>query len=135
MVDAGVCVDVVVDGVGAALSVPLVRGGGGRGGLDRGHRLPHSHVGAIPKGLDGVTEAGVLREELCELVTLVLVVAAAAAVAVGRDADFGGAQVVGSHHGADQTRVRQQTVGVVLLQTAGQRARLRLAVDKEVSQS
>ena len=33
------------------------------------------------------------------LVTLVLVVAAVAAVAVRRDADFGCAQVVGSHHG------------------------------------
>lgn len=35
----------------------------------------------------------------------------------------------------NQTRVREQTVGVVLLQTAWQRARLRLAVDKEVGQS
>lgn len=47
-----------------------------------------------------LTEAGVLGEELGELVTLVLAVAAVAAVAVGRDADFGRAQVVGSHHGA-----------------------------------
>lgn len=35
----------------------------------------------------------------------------------------------------NQTRVCEQTVGVVLLQTARQRARLRLAVDKEVGQS
>lgn len=55
VVDAGVCVDVVVDGVGVAFAVPLRRGGGGGGGLDRGHRLPHSHVCPISKGLDGVT--------------------------------------------------------------------------------
>lgn len=47
----------------------------------------------------GLTEASVLGEEFCELVTVVLFVAAVAAVAVGRDADFGGAQVVGGHHG------------------------------------
>lgn len=40
---------------------------------------------------EGLTEASVLGEELCELVTVVLVVAAVATVAVGRDADFGGA--------------------------------------------
>lgn len=51
-----------------------------------------------------LTEAGVLGEELGELVTLVLAVAAVAAVAVGRDADFGRAQVVGSHHGACRGR-------------------------------
>lgn len=91
MVDAGVCVDVVVDGVGIALAVPLGGGGGGGGGLDGGHWLPHSHVCPVSKGLDCVTEASVLGEELCELVTVVLVVAAVATVAVGRDADFGGA--------------------------------------------
>lgn len=50
--------------------------------------------------LDGgtLTEAGVLGENLCELVTLVLVVATVVAVAVGRHADFGRAQVVGSHY-------------------------------------
>ena len=55
VVDSGVRVDVVVDGVGVALAVPLVGGGGGGGGLDRGHRLPHPHVGPVPEGLDGVT--------------------------------------------------------------------------------
>lgn len=55
VVDAGVRVDVVVDGVGVALAVPLGGGGGGGGGLDGGHRLPHSHVCPISKGLDGVT--------------------------------------------------------------------------------
>lgn len=49
---------------------------------------------------EGLTEASVLSEELCELVTVVLVVAAVATVAVGRDADFGGAQVIGRHHSA-----------------------------------
>ena len=49
--------------------------------------------------MNKLTQAGVLAEELGELVTLVLVVAAVAAVAVRRDADFGRAQVVGSHHG------------------------------------
>jgi len=49
--------------------------------------------------VETLTEAGVLREKLGELVALVLVVAAVAAVAVGRHADFGRAQVVGSHHG------------------------------------
>lgn len=88
MVDAGVCVDAVVDGVGVALAVPLVGGGGGGGGLDGRHRLPNSHICPVPKGLDGITEAGVLREKLGELVTLVLVVAAVAAVAVRRNADF-----------------------------------------------
>lgn len=53
VVDARVRVDVVVDGVGVA--VPLGGGGGGGGGLDGGHRLPHSHVCPISKGLDGVT--------------------------------------------------------------------------------
>lgn len=47
---------------------------------------------------EGLTEASVLGEELCELVTVVLVVATVATVAVGRDADFGGAQVIGRHH-------------------------------------
>lgn len=55
VVDAGVRVDVVVDGVGVALAVPLGGSGGGGGGLDGGHRLPHSHVCPISKGLDGVT--------------------------------------------------------------------------------
>lgn len=58
MIDARVCVDVVVDGVGVAFTVPLVGGGGGGGGLDRGHRLPHCHVCPIPKGLDGITCRG-----------------------------------------------------------------------------
>lgn len=48
---------------------------------------------------DELTEAGVLGEELGEPVALVLVVAAVAAVAVRRHADFGRAQVVGRHHG------------------------------------
>jgi len=52
VVDAGLCVDVVVDGV--ALAVPL-GGGGGGGGLDRGHRTPHSHIRPVPEGLDGVS--------------------------------------------------------------------------------
>ncbi len=55
MVDARVGVDGVVDGVGVAFAVPLVRGGDGRGGLNGGHRLPHSHIRPIPKGLDGIT--------------------------------------------------------------------------------
>lgn len=50
--------------------------------------------------MEGLTEASVLGEELRELVTVVLVVAAVATVAVGRDADFGGAQVIGRHHSA-----------------------------------
>lgn len=66
MVDAGVCVDVVVDGVGVALAVPLVGGGCGGGGLDGGHWLPHSHICSIPKGLDGVTCRGTGRETRCE---------------------------------------------------------------------
>lgn len=49
---------------------------------------------------EGLTEASVLGEELCELVTVVLLVAAVATVTVGRDADFGGTQVVGCHHSA-----------------------------------
>lgn len=36
-----------------------------------------------------LTEADVLREKLCELVTLIFLVATVAAVAVGGDADFG----------------------------------------------
>lgn len=55
MVDARVWVNVVVDGVGVALAVPLVGCGGGSGGLDRGHWLPNSHVCPVPKGLDGIT--------------------------------------------------------------------------------
>lgn len=55
VVDAGVCVDVVVDGVGVALAVPLGGGGGGGRGLDGGHWLPHSHICPISKGLDCVT--------------------------------------------------------------------------------
>lgn len=55
LVDAGVCVDVVVDGVGVALPVPLGGGGGGGGRLDRGNWLPHSHICSISKGLDCVT--------------------------------------------------------------------------------
>lgn len=55
VVDAGVWVDVVVDGVGVALAVPLGGGGGGGGGLDGGHRLPHSHIRSVSKGLDCVT--------------------------------------------------------------------------------
>lgn len=55
MIDPRVCVDVVVDGVGVALAVPLVGGGGRGSGLDRGHRLPHSHICPITKGLDGIT--------------------------------------------------------------------------------
>lgn len=47
-----------------------------------------------------LTETGVFCEKLGELVTLVLVVATVAAVAVGGDADFGRAQVVWSHHSA-----------------------------------
>lgn len=54
VVDARVRVDAVVDGVGVAFAVLLVVGGGGGGGLDGGHRLPHSHVRPVPKGLDGV---------------------------------------------------------------------------------
>lgn len=54
MVDAGVCVDGVVRGVGVAFAVPLVRGGGVGGGLDGGHRLPHPHIRPVPEGLDGV---------------------------------------------------------------------------------
>lgn len=131
MVD-GVCVDGVVEGVGVALALPLV--GGGRR-LHRGHRLPNANICPVPKRLDGITEAGVLREELGELVTLVLVVSAVVAVAERRDADFSRAQVVGSHHGTDYTGVGQQAVGVVLFQTAGQRARLRLTVHEEISQS
>lgn len=53
MVDARVGVNVVVNGVGVAVS--LVGGGGGGGGLDGGHGLPHSDVCSVPKGLDGVT--------------------------------------------------------------------------------
>lgn len=53
----------------------------------------------------GLTEASVLGEELCELVTVVLVVAAVAAITVGRDADFGGAQVVGGHHSTYRGRI------------------------------
>lgn len=49
---------------------------------------------------EGLTEASVLGEELCELVTVVLDVAAVATVAVGRDADFGRAEVIGCHHSA-----------------------------------
>lgn len=55
MIDARVCVDVVVDGVGVAFTVPLVGGSGGGGGLNGGHWLPHCHVCTIPKGLDGIT--------------------------------------------------------------------------------
>lgn len=51
-----------------------------------------------------LTEAEVLGEKLGELVTLVLAVATVAAVAVGGDADFGRAQVVGSHHGTCSRR-------------------------------
>lgn len=58
VVDARIRVDVVVDGVGVALAGPLGGRGGGGGGLDRGHRLPHSHVRPVSKGLDGVTCAG-----------------------------------------------------------------------------
>lgn len=47
-----------------------------------------------------LTEAGVLREKLGELVAVVLVVAAVGAVAEGGDADLGGAQVVGGHYRA-----------------------------------
>lgn len=47
-----------------------------------------------------LTEAGVLCKKLSELVTVVFVVATVGAVAVRGDADFGGAQVVGGHHGA-----------------------------------
>lgn len=55
VVDARVGVDVVVDGVGVALAIPLGGGGGGGGGLDRGYWLPHSHVCPISKGLDCIT--------------------------------------------------------------------------------
>lgn len=41
----------------------------------------------------------------------------------------------GNDSPTNQTRVGQQAVGVVLLQAARQRARLRLAVDEEVGQS
>lgn len=61
MVDARVRVDGVVDGVGVAFAVPLVGGGGGGGGLDGGHRLPHSHIRPIAKGLDGITYRGRVR--------------------------------------------------------------------------
>ena len=55
MVDARICVDVVVDGVGVAFAVPLVGCGGGGGGLDGRHRLPHPNICSVPKGLDGIT--------------------------------------------------------------------------------
>lgn len=64
MVDAGVCVDVVVDVVGIALVVPLGRGGGGGGGLDGGHWLPHSHICPVSKGLDCVTCGWKMMETL-----------------------------------------------------------------------
>ena len=56
----------------------------------------------------GLTEAGVLGEELCELVTLVLVVATAAAVTERGDADLGGAEVVGGQDGPCSESIHRQ---------------------------
>lgn len=65
-----------------------------------------------------LTEAGVLSEKLCELFTFILAVAAVAAVAVGRDADFGGAQVVGSHHGTCRRRTEGCLIHASIASTA-----------------
>lgn len=78
----------LVDGVGRAVAVPLFGRGGVPGGLGGRDGLPHPHVRTVPKRLDGVTEAGVVGEELSEAVTRLLVVSAAAAVAVGTHADL-----------------------------------------------
>lgn len=64
MVDTRVLVDVVVDGVGAALAVPLVGGGSRGGGLDRGHRLPHCDICPVPKSLDGITYTRKVTENI-----------------------------------------------------------------------
>lgn len=59
VVDVGVGVDVVVDGVGVAALVPLLGGGGGGGGgLHRRHGLPNAHVRPVAEGLDGVACSG-----------------------------------------------------------------------------
>lgn len=66
--------------------------------------------------MGGLTEAGVFSEEVGEAVTLVFVVAAVVAVAVGRHADLGRAKVVRRHHSAcegegwrERERERPQT--------------------------
>lgn len=54
----------VVHGVGVAFILPLVGGGRGGGSLDRRHRLPHSHISPIPKGLDCITYEGKKHDEM-----------------------------------------------------------------------
>lgn len=66
VVDVGVGVDVVVNGVGVAALVPLLgRGGGGGGGLHWRHGLPHAHIRSVAEGLDGVACSRVQREAAC----------------------------------------------------------------------
>lgn len=63
VVDARVCVNVVVNRVGVALTLSLVGGGNGSGSLDWGHWLPNSDISPIAKGLDSITYRGKMRDK------------------------------------------------------------------------
>lgn len=53
-VDAVVCVDAVVDGVGDAFALSLVWGRDGGRGLDGCHAASHTNICPVTKRLDGV---------------------------------------------------------------------------------
>lgn len=100
---------------------PIGSGSGGSGSLYWEGWLPHSHIGAIAKGLNCIFKTGIVLEEVQKFGALFQVIPAVAAVTPGGHAKATGVYVVGGHDCANQPRVGQEAVGEVLLQTAADR--------------
>lgn len=90
-------------------------GGGGSGGLYWKGWLPHSHIGAIAKGLNCIFKACIVLEEIQKLRALFQVIPAVVAVTPWSHAEAVGVYVVWGHDCANKPRVGEEAVSVVFL--------------------
>lgn len=94
---------------------PEGSGASGSGGLNWEGWLPHSHIGAIAKGLNCIFKTGIVLEEIQKLRAFLQVISAVVTVTPGGHTEAAGVYVVGGHDGANKPRVGEEAVSVVLL--------------------